>query len=127
MSETNSIAQAGPIEIIAEWDGPVILAPGVLFDEAQAENLSIDGDMTALVGWISLTAMSGPIGDALHEASQKKVLGVLSSLRRRFGQPKIDEIKQQLFDHMQQYRNHRKITDEELTERIELLFDEIQV
>ena len=127
MSEPKPVAHAAPTEILTQWEGPAIHEPGVLFEEAEGEHLGGAVEVAALAAWIAVTALSGVIGNATHEAIKKKVLGVLSAWRRRFGQPKIDEVKQQLFLQMQKHRNNRKITDEELRERIELLFDEIQV
>jgi hypothetical protein len=127
MSKSDAGAQIGPVEIIAEWEGPAIPAPGVLFDEQHAEHLYETGDVAELVAWIAVAAFSAVNVSSAHQAAKAKVLGVLSAWRRRFGQAKIDEVRQQLFEQMQTYRNNRKITDEELRERIQLLFDEIQV
>jgi hypothetical protein len=125
MSEPNPVAQAAPIEILAEWEGPAIPAPGVLFENAQAEHFSVEADAAALAEWIAVTAISGVVGNTVNEAIKRKVLGVLAAWRRRFGQQKIDEVKEQLFLQMQQCRNNRKITAEELQGRIESLFANI--
>jgi hypothetical protein len=68
---------------------------------------------------------SGVAGNPTHEAIKKKVLGVLSSLRQRFDQPKI-EIKQELFQQIHQFGRKGKVTKKELRDRVELLFDEIR-
>jgi len=125
MSEPNPVVQAVPVEILAEWEGPAVHEPGVLFDEAQVEHLESNGDVAALAAWLAVTAISGVSAATAHEAIKTKVCGVLAAWRQRFGQAKIDEVKQQLWLQMQQYRNKRKLTDEELGERIDLLFTEI--
>jgi hypothetical protein len=125
MSESNPGAQVVPVEMLTEMEGPALHEPGVLFDEAQIEHLEIDGDVAALAAWIGVTAISGTIDGPAHEAIQKKVRGVLAAWRQRFGQAKIDEVKQQVWLQMQQYRNKRKLTDDELQQRIDLLFRSI--
>jgi hypothetical protein len=125
MSEPNPAAQAVPIKMLAEWEGPAIPAPGVLLDEGQVEQLSVEPDVAALAAWIAVTAMSEAIDNPAHEAIKKKVRGVLAASRQRFSDVKIDEIKQELLRQMQQYRNQRKVTDEELRDRIDKLFDAI--
>ena len=91
-------------------------------DERQIEQLSVEPDVGGIAAWIAVTAISAAPG---NEARKKKVREVLTTCRQRFGQPKIDEIKQALIRHMQQNCTHRKITDEELLARIERLFDAI--
>jgi hypothetical protein len=125
MSETNSVGHTDSVEILAQWEGPAIHEPGVLFEEKGAEHLSAGADVTELAAWIAVTVLSGESGNAAHEAMKAKALGVLSAWRRRFGQAGLEAIKQQLFQQTQNYRNHRKITDEELRERIVQLFDAI--
>ena len=120
MSKPNRVVHAAAIEMLAEWEGPAIPAAGVLMDEKQVEKLSEEPDVDGIAAWIAVTAITEATG---HEARKKKVRGVLTTCRQRFGQPKIDEIKQALIRHMQQYCSHRKITDEELRARIERLFD----
>jgi hypothetical protein len=127
MSENKCVTQPATIEMLAEWQGPAEHEPGVLFDEKQAEHLAVDADTANLAGWVAVTALSGVIGNAAYEAIKRRVLGVLTAWRRRFGQAKLDEVKQHLFAQMLHHRKNPKITDEGLRERIELLFDEIQV
>ncbi len=122
MSKPNRVVHAAAIEMLAEWEVPAIPGPGVLVDEGQIEQLSVKPDVGGLAAWIAVTAITEATG---HEARKKKVRGVLTVCRQRFGQPKIDEIKQELIRHMQQYGSRRKITDEELLARIERLFDAI--
>jgi hypothetical protein len=59
------------------------------------------------------------------EAIKNKVRGILAAWRQRHGQPKLDEVKRLLFQQLQEHRNNRKITDEDLRERIELLFRDL--
>jgi hypothetical protein len=124
MSEANPVSQAAPMEILTQWEGAH--QPGVLFKEAQGAHSGIEPDVAGAAAWIAVAALSGDRGHATSEAIQKKVVGLLSAWRRRFGQAKIDEVKQQLFLEMQQNRNHAKIKGEEVRERIERLFGEIQ-
>jgi hypothetical protein len=117
--------QTPPLEMLTEWEGQAIHHPGVLFEEGQAEHLSGAEAVSAIAAWIAVTAVAGVVGNSAHEAIKQKVIGFLKGWRARFGQSKIDEVKKQLFVEMQKYRTNRKITDQELQERIELLFDEI--
>jgi hypothetical protein len=127
MSETNSVGHTDSLEILAQWEGPALHEPGVLFEEKEAEHLSAGTEVAELAAWIAVTVLSGGTDESAHEARKAKVLGVLCAWRQRFGQARIDEVKQQLFQQMQNYRNQRKISDEELRERIEKFFDEIRV
>src|SRR5580700_8809691 len=102
MSEPNSAAQAAPIEMLVVWEGPAIPAAGVLVDEGQLEQLTVEPDVPGLTAWIAVTGISGAAGNVVHDALKQKVRGVLTTCRQRFGQAKIDEIKQALFRHMQQ-------------------------
>jgi hypothetical protein len=125
MSNDNPAAQIGPLEIIAEWEGPPIPAPGVLFDAHQAAHLSPTDDLSELIAWIAIVAFpSGPDPPA-HERARAKVREVLSAWSCRFGPGKLVELQDRLFAHMQKYRDQRKITDDELHRRIQLLFKEI--
>lgn len=126
MKEASTVAQAGSLEILAQWEGPAIPAPGVLYEKTLAEHPEIEGEAPPLAAWIAVSALSSVNGNSTREAIKKKVLGVLSDWRRRFGQSKIDEVKKSLYEQLQQERNNRKLTDEELHKRIELLFAEIQ-
>jgi hypothetical protein len=126
MREGSTVAQAGSLEILTQWEGLAIPAPGVLYEKTLAEHPDMAGDVSALAAWIAVTALSSVNGNSTLEALKKKVLGVLSDFRRRFGQAKINEVKNSLYEQMQQNRNNRKLTDEELRERIESLFAEIQ-
>jgi hypothetical protein len=126
MNETSPTGHTSPQEILAQWEGPAVHEPGALFEDRQAEHLSAGSDVAELVSWLAVTAFSGVLGDAAYAGLRAKVLAVLTAWRRRFGQVKIDEIKRQLLVQMQQFRNNGKITDEELRERIEHLFDEVR-
>jgi len=113
--------------MLAEWQGPAENEPAVLFDEKRAEHLAVDADTANLADWVAVTALSGFVGNAAYEAIKRRVLAVLTTWRHRFGQAKLDEVKQHLLVQMQHHRKNPKITDEDLRERIALLFDEIQV
>jgi hypothetical protein len=126
MSEPNSVGHTDSLEILAQWEGPAIHEPGVLFGENGAEHLSPGADVAELAAWIGLTVLSRETSDATHEAMKAKALEVLSTWRQRFGQAGLDEVKQQLFQQTQMYRAHRKITDEQLRERIERLLEAIR-
>jgi hypothetical protein len=114
MSEAKPIADVGPLEILADWEGPAIHEPGVLFEERQGEHLAAHGDVAGLAAWIAVSALSGVQGSTASGAIQEKVRGVLSEWRRRFGQAKVDAVKAQLLQDVQRYRHQRKLTDEEL-------------
>ncbi len=122
MNDNSPTGHASPLEIVAQWEGPAIHEPGVLSDERQ---LAAGSDDAELVAWLSHTAASSAIDNPAYAGIRAKVLGVLSAWRWRFGQDRIDAIKQLLLQEMEKYRAHRKITDEELRERIERLFAEV--
>ncbi len=126
MSDGNPVTHPAPVEMLMEWEGPAVYAPGALFEEGEVAQQATDANTAALAAWVSVTALSSTTGNPAYEAIKQKVLGVLAAWRRRFGQAKIDEVKQQLFLQMQQHRRNARITDEELRERIERLFAEIQ-
>jgi hypothetical protein len=110
--------------MLTQWEGAD--QPGILFEEAQGAPSGVEPDVAGAAAWIAVAALSGDRGNATSEVIHKKVVGLLSVWRRRFGLAKIDEVKQQLFLEMQQNRNHAKIKGEEVRERIERLFGEIQ-
>jgi hypothetical protein len=126
MSETNSVGLTDTLEMLAQWEGPVIHEPGLLFEENAGDHPSLEGSAAELAAWIAVTALSNLVDSSAANAIRAKVVGVLSAWRRRFGQAKIEEVKQQLLQQLQSSRNNRKITDEELRQRIERLFDEIE-
>ncbi len=125
MVTPNPAGQTSPDQVLARWEGPAIHEPGVLSEDRQAESLAAGSDVAELVAWLAVTALSGASGDAAHAAIRAKALGVLSAWRVRFGPAKVEEVKQQLLAHMQQYRGSRKLTDGELRERVERLIEEI--
>src|SRR5437660_3239855 len=92
MNETNPEGHVGPVEMLAEWEGPAAHEPGVLFEDRQAEHLAVEGDAVALTGWVAVSALSDVVGNSAYEAIRNKVLGVLAGWRRRFGQEKLDEV-----------------------------------
>jgi hypothetical protein len=112
--------------MLAAWQGQAVPHPGVLFDESQAEHCSGAEDVAAIAGWIAVTALSGTSGSSAHDAARRKVIAFLKGWRARFGQEKLDEVKKQLLVEMQTHRKNGKITDQELHDRIELLFQEIK-
>jgi hypothetical protein len=124
MDEKKIITHAGPVEILAEWEGAAIHEPGVLFEESHAEHLAVDADAAELAGWIAVSALAG-VGHPACDAIKAKVRGVLAACRQRHGQARLDEIKKHLFRQMQQPQRNRKLTDAELRERIELLFRDL--
>jgi hypothetical protein len=125
MSEIKPVTPVGATEILAAWEGPAIHELGVLFEEKLGGRQAAEGDIAALAGWIAVTVLSGGTDAAASEALKEKVLGVLAGWRGRYGQAKLDEVKQQVFQDMQKHRRHRQITDATLRERIEKLFGEV--
>ena len=113
--------------MLAQWEGPAVHEPGVLSEDREAERLAAGSDVGELVAWLAVTALSGATNDAAYAGIRAKVLAVLSAWRRRFGLAKMEEIKQQLLAQMQQYRDRRRVTDEELRERVGRLFEEVRV
>jgi hypothetical protein len=125
MNESKPVHEIAPAEILASWEGPAIHEPGVLFEEKTANHAPTETDTAELAAWIAVTALSVPVGHPARQAIEAKVVGVLITWRQLYGQPKIAEIRQELVRHLQNYRNQRKITDEELNKRVEALFDQI--
>jgi hypothetical protein len=115
------------IELLTSWEGPAEHAPGVLFEESVGEGMlggeAVLGD---LASWVAVAAVSGVIGNTAYAAIKAKVLGVLAALRRRKGQTRLDELKQQVFEQMQKHRANGKLTEEELRTRIEAFFAEVR-
>ncbi len=126
MSQTNPVGQVDPLEILVEWQGDAIRAPGVLSDEKQVEQLAAGNDVPELTAWIAVTGLSSDSSNPVSEGLNKRIVGVLSSWRLRLGQAKIDEVKKELIKQLEQCRRNRKITDEELLQRVERLFSRIQ-
>jgi hypothetical protein len=116
MDETPFTAHAGPIEMLAEWEGSPIYAPGVLLNEAQVEQLARGEDAAAMADWIAITAMSGFPGHKASESNKNKVRGILRAWRQRHGQAKLDEVKAHLIQRLQDSKD-RKLRDDELRER----------
>ena len=108
------------VETIAEWEGQAVPGPGIVWDREELEKLYAEPNVARLAAWIAATGIGEAPG---HEARRKKVREVLAICHQRFGQAKVDEIKNELFRHLQEHRKQRKITDEQLRERIERLFD----
>jgi hypothetical protein len=126
MSKPSFVGQAAPVEILAEWEGLAVPGSWAGFEEGEADHLGVTEDVAGLVAWLAATALGGVVGNSAYSAVRAKALGVLAAVRRRLGQVKIGEVKQQLLAEMQKYRLNARITDEELRERIDLLFREIQ-
>jgi hypothetical protein len=125
MKENTPVVNVAVSEMLEEWEGPAILEPGVLFDPSQREHLAGEADIVAIASWVGITVLRTPLNQAAYDAKKKEVLSFLSRWRKRHGQAKLDEVKQQLFDLVQKRRNHRKMTEAETHNRIESLFDEI--
>jgi hypothetical protein len=125
MNDNSPTGHTNPLEILAQWEGPVVHEPGVLLGYKDAEYLSTRIDAAELVEWLAGTALSATLYDPAYPAIRAKVFTVLSAWRQRVGQDKMDEIKRQLLLHMEQFRRYGKITEEELRQRIDRLFSEV--
>ncbi len=115
------------IELLTSWEGPAEHAPGVLFEESTGEGM-LGGEpaLMEFAAWVAVVAVSGVIGNAAYHAIKTTVLGMLAAWRRRKGQARLDELKQQVFEEMQKHRANGKLTEEELRRRIEALFAQVQ-
>jgi hypothetical protein len=111
------------IELLTSWEGPAEHAPGVLFEEY---NMLGEPALVEFAAWVGSVAISGVIGSVAYDAIKAKVLGVLTAWRRRKGQARLDELKQQVFEEMKKHRANGKLTEEELRTRIEALFAEVR-
>lgn len=125
MSELNPIGQPGPIEMLAEWQGPAIPAPGVLLDEKQEEQLLTSGDAAVLAAWIAVRALPDRGNNGIHEAIRAKVRNTLINWRDRFGSVKLDEVKQHLLQRVQEHIANAKATAAELARQVDALFQEL--
>ena len=70
---SNSIGESVPVDILAEWEGPAIPALGIFFELPNIEHAGVEVDVAALVaGWIAVTAISGEVGNTVHEGLKKE-------------------------------------------------------
>src|SRR5947208_13712637 len=114
MGDKKPIAHVAPVEMLTEWEGPAVHAPGVVVDEKQVERMTEEGDVAGIVSWIAVRGLSGIPGNPDFEAIRTKVRGVLSAWRQRHGQMKLDELKQHLLLHLQPHRKNAKLSEQEL-------------
>jgi hypothetical protein len=125
MNENLPATPIGPLEMLAEWEGPAVHEPGVLFDPNQDDGSAGEGKVTTVASWISATVLSCPTDHAAYEAIKNKVLGFLHGWRQRHGQAKLEEVKQEIMLRMLKRRDNGKRTDADWSKRIESLFNEI--
>ena len=126
MSE-NTADHVADIELLTSWEGPAEHAPGVLFGVSNGEGmLAGDVALVDLAGWVALTALSGVIGNSVYEVIKAKVRGVLVAWRRCHGQTKLDDLKREVCAVMEKHRPNGKLTEDELNQRIDAFFNEIQ-
>jgi hypothetical protein len=115
------------LELLASWEGQAKHAPGVLFEETAGDGmLAVGPVMLDFANWVAGVAVAGVIGNAAFAAIKAKVLGVLAAWRRKHGQTRLDELKQQVFEEANKHRPNGKLTEEELKSRIDTFFAEIQ-
>lgn len=112
-------------EIIASWEGPAILHPGVLFEEKWAEHLANPHAVADVAAWISVTGLSRVDGHPVRTAIRAKVLAFLREWRDRYGRGKVDEVKQELVNRLGKSRRNGQPPSPELLERVEALFREV--
>jgi hypothetical protein len=123
----DSASQVGEIESVAEWEGQAIPAPGVLFKEPDGNSVLTDGQqMASIAAWVAVTAMSEPIGNSISEAIKLKVVNALKAWRLRLGQSKLDELKQNVLQEMDNHRRNGKLTADQLRKRVDQFFNAIQ-
>jgi hypothetical protein len=70
--------------------------------------------------------ISGVVGNAACEAIKAKVRGVLATWRRQYGRAKLDELRQHVAAQMMKHRADGKLSEDELQQRIDAFFSEIQ-
>src|SRR5438874_13701994 len=97
MNDNNPTVQPGLTELLAEWEGPAIHEPGVLFDEKQVDHLSAGGSVAEPVAWLATAAVSGMVGNSAYDAIKMKARRVLGDWRQRHGKAKLEEVKQELW------------------------------
>lgn len=125
MRTPNTPAEPGPIEMLAQWEGPARVEPGALLEPRQAHDLVAREDMAGVAAWVAVTAVAGSADNHATEEIREHVLSVLTAWRRRFGQTKTDDLKQQVYELIRTKGPKRKISDEELTQRLNSLFARI--
>src|SRR5207248_846790 len=109
MEDKRPSAHVAPIEILAEWEGPAVHAPGVVVDEKQLERMTEEGDVAGIASWIAVRGLSGIPGNPDYEAKKEPVRRELAAWRQRHGQAKLEELKQHLLLHLQQHRKNAKL------------------
>jgi hypothetical protein len=125
MSE-HTTGPAGDVDLLPAWEGPAEHAPGVLFDVPRGEGHLGAGALTDLACWVALTVLSGVIGSAAYEGLKAKVRDVLRSWRRQEGQARLDELKRHVSQEVRKHLANAKLTEEELSSRIDAFFQEIR-
>jgi hypothetical protein len=115
------------IELLPVWDGPVEHAPGVLFEEPSNEGMLFDdAGLLSFAAWVAVTALSGIIGNTAFVAIRAHVRAVLNAWRREEGKDQLNRLKDHVLTEMQKHRPNGKLTEQELKERIDTFFEEIQ-
>lgn len=112
------------IDFQFSWDGPAEHTCGVL--RGVRNDFPFDLAPVELADWVAVTAISGVSGNAANDAIKAKVRGVLATWRGVQGQDKLVELKQRVTAEMMRHRPNGKLTEEELQQRIDAFFDEIQ-
>ena len=77
----NATDPIGDIELLSVWDGPAEHERGVLFGENP--KLGGEHDLLELAAWVGGAAISGMVGNSVHETVKARVLAVLTGFRRR--------------------------------------------
>lgn len=123
----HTTGQVAHIESVAQWEGKAIPAPGVLFKEPDGNSTLADGEqMASLAAWVAVTAMSEPTGSSVSEAIKLKVVNALKVWRQRLGETKLDELKQNVLQEMDNHRRNGKLTADQLRKRVDQFFNAIQ-
>ncbi len=125
MAESNPVT-THPLEILAQWEGPAIPEPGVLFGERDTGHLPPGIPAAEVSAWLAVTVLSDPNDSPGFEAIRAKALRVLSAWKKQFGQAGLDEVKHGVVGQMFSSRTRRRVSDEALHERIDRLFNEVQ-
>ena len=124
MSESPNKSTAA-VDFQFSWEGPAEHAPGVLFDLPN-DMMPFDVALADLAHWIAVAAMSGVVGNLATDAIRAKVRALVAAWRQLHGQAKTEELKQHVTKEMMKHRANGKLSEDELRQRIDAFFKEIQ-
>jgi hypothetical protein len=118
-------------ELQIAWEGPALLAPGVVFQQKHREVNLIDVNpddtpLDVIANWVAIIALSGWTGHAAHEKNKARVRNALIAWSHQKGPGWLNTLKQGVVADMMKHQPNGKLTKEQLLARINGFFSEIQ-